>query len=165
MREIQRRLASNTPQLISHLREIQVPMFRTTQLKDGVKTEVEKVKAPGYVFLRGNVKELFTLVKRTDGVTGWVGGDNPLPMSEREMAQLLDRQKSEDTLRQSGPSFQVGSLVRVVQGPMADFEGRVVAVDEPHAKLTIEVAIFGRNTPVSLGFSQVTPSRSSEAAG
>lgn len=154
------------------LRQIVVPTETVNELKDGEKKSVEKRTMPGYVLVQMNLNEdTWGLVRGTPGVTGFVGaGDEPIPLTQGEIDRLLKRGApasggSASTAQQTGTAgatarprvsqFTIGESVKVISGPLSDFSGEIAEINEDAAKLKVLVSIFGRETPVEVGFDQV----------
>jgi transcriptional antiterminator NusG len=101
--------------------------------------------------------ESWHLVKETPRVMGFIGGkaDKPAPISDREADAIL--QRVQDGVEKPRPKtlFEVGEVVRVVDGPFNDFNAVVEQVDYDRSRLSVAVQIFGRSTPVELDFGQV----------
>ena len=101
--------------------------------------------------------ETWHLVRSTNRVTGFLGGagNRPAPISEREVKEILSQM--EEGVEKPRPKvlFEVGELVRVKEGPFADFNGNVEEVNYEKSKVRVSVTIFGRSTPVELDFDQV----------
>jgi transcriptional antiterminator NusG len=94
------------------------------------------------------------LVKNTPGVTGFVGASNkPVPLNQVEIDRLLHRESAERPRARA--QFTIGETVKVVSGPLSDFSGEISEVNEDAARLKVLVSIFGRETPVEVGFDQV----------
>jgi transcription termination/antitermination protein NusG len=99
-------------------------------------------------------EDSWTLVKNTPGVTGFVGAQNkPVPLSQPEIDRLLHRETAERPRARA--QFSIGESVKVVSGPLSDFTGEISEVNEDAARLKVLVSIFGRETPVEVGFDQV----------
>jgi len=130
--------------------EVFVPMEDEIEIKDGKRRHVQKRIFPGYVL----VKMIMTdVVRNTPGVTGFVGsGNKPVPLQEIELRSILKQVKQEPQIR---VEFQVGESVRVVDGPFADFLGKVDEINAEKGKLKVLVNMFGRETPVELDLLQV----------
>jgi transcriptional antiterminator NusG len=137
------------------VKEIVVPTEQTVETKNGQKVQSEKRVFPGYVMVNMKMTDdSWALVKNTPGVTGFVGSDNkPMPLNEEEVARILDTTTVEKP--KAVAQFSAGETVRVMSGPLADFNGEVSEVNEDQNKLTVLVNIFGRETPAQLGFDQV----------
>jgi transcriptional antiterminator NusG len=94
------------------------------------------------------------LVKNTPGVTGFVGSRNkPVPLSKPEVDRLLHRETAERPRTKA--QFAIGETVKVISGPLSDFSGEIAEINEDAAKLKVLVSIFGRETPVEVGYDQV----------
>jgi len=138
-----------------HVRHVVVPTEQVSELKDGQKIQVEKRTMPGYVLVNMEMTDdAWSLVKNTPGVTGFVGSRNkPLPLSKPEVDRLLHRETAERP--RSKAQFEVGETVKVIAGPLSDFSGEIAEINEDAAKLKVLVSIFGRETPVEVGYEQV----------
>jgi transcriptional antiterminator NusG len=137
------------------VRQIVVPTETVSEMKDNQKITVEKRTMPGYVLVNMDLNEdSWSLVKNTPGVTGFVGASNePVPLTQGEVDRLL---KKEVAVRErTRAQFAIGESVKVVQGPLADFSGEISEINEDASRLKVLVSIFGRETPVEVGFDQV----------
>ena len=137
--------------------EILVPTEHVVEIRRGRKVNTERKFFPGYVLVKCDLSDqVFSLIKNTPKVTGFLGADNkPMPISEDEanrikgqVADGVERPKA--TIR-----FEVGETVKVADGPFASFSGIVEEVDEDRSRVKVAVSIFGRPTPVELEFGQV----------
>lgn len=138
--------------------EILVPTEEVVEMRGGQKRKSERKFFPGYVLVHMEMNEAtWHLVKDCPKVMGFIGGtaDKPAPISDREAAAIL--QRVEDGVEKPKPKtlFEPGEVVRVVDGPFADFNGVVEEVNYEKSRLQVAVLIFGRSTPVELEFSQV----------
>ena len=143
--------------LAEKFEEVLVPTEKVVELRRGRKVDTERKFFPGYVLVKCNLSDpVFSLIKNTPKVTGFLGADNkPMPISEDE-AMRIKGQVAEGVERPKPTvSFEVGETVRVADGPFASFNGLVEEVDEQRARLKVAVSIFGRPTPVELEFGQV----------
>lgn len=140
-----------------HLRQIVVPTETVTEIKDGQKESKEKRTMPGYVLVNMEMnEESWSLVKNTPGVTGFVGASNePVPLTQPEVDRLLHRADATATKVPTKAQFNIGESVKVVSGPLSDFSGEISEINQDAAKLKVLVSIFGRETPVEVGFDQV----------
>src|SRR6476469_9809680 len=137
------------------IRSVLVPTEIVSEMKDGQKVSQEKRTMPGYVLVNMDLNEdSWQLVKGTPGVTGFVGASNePVPLTQMEVDRLL---KKEVAVRErTRASFAIGESVKVISGPLADFSGEISEINEDAARLKVLVSIFGRETPVEVGFDQV----------
>ena len=138
--------------------EILVPTEEVVEIRSGQKRKSERKFFPGYVLVKMVLDdETWHLVRRTHRVMGFIGGtsDRPAPISEKEANAILNR--IEEGVAKPKPKrlFEVGEVVRVIDGPFADFNGVVEDVNYEKSRLNVAVMIFGRSTPVELEFSQV----------
>jgi transcriptional antiterminator NusG len=101
--------------------------------------------------------ESWHLVKSTPRVMGFIGGtaERPVPISDREAQAILQKIETGAETPRPKTLFEAGEVVRVVDGPFADFNGVVEEVDYEKSRVKVAVLIFGRSTPVDLEFSQV----------
>ena len=137
------------------VRQVVVPTETVTELKDNQKQSVEKRTMPGYVLVNMELNDdSWQLVKGTPGVTGFVGASNePVPLTQAEVDRLLHQETAERP--RSRAQFSIGESIKVVSGPLSDFSGEISEVNEDGQKLKVLVSIFGRETPVEVGFDQV----------
>src|ERR671928_546208 len=137
------------------VRQVVVPTETTSEMKDGQKITVEKRTMPGYVLVNMDLNEdSWSVVKNTPGVTGFVGAQQkPVPLSQGEVDRLLNRETAERPRTRA--QFSIGESVKVVSGPLSDFSGEIAEINEDASKLKVLVSIFGRETPVEVGFDQV----------
>jgi transcriptional antiterminator NusG len=145
--------------LDSFVDEVAVPTESVNEVFKGKKRTVERKVFPGYVLAKLNMTDdVYHLVKNTPKVTGFLGSQNkPMPISDAEASRILNT-KAEETpaakVRKKA-NFEIGDSVRVLDGPFASFNGLVEEIDFDHGRVKVSVSIFGRATPVELGFEQV----------
>jgi transcriptional antiterminator NusG len=135
-----------------------VPMEEVVEIKNGQKKTTERKFFPGYVFVEMVMDDdTWHLVKHTNKVTGFVGGGKtrPSPISEAEVSKIVSQMQEGTEKPRHKVEFVVGEMVRVKEGPFADFNGSIEDVNYEKNKVRVAVTIFGRSTPVELEFSQV----------
>ena len=139
------------------VRQIVIPTEQVSEIKEGQKVQTERRTMPGYVLVNMDLNDdSWTLVKGTPGVTGFVGPQNrPVPLSQTEVDRLLNREVEAGGRPRPRAQFAIGESVKVVSGPLSDFSGEISEINEDAAKLKVLVSIFGRETPVEVGFDQV----------
>jgi len=122
------------------------------ELKNGVEKKADKKMFPGYVLINMVMNDdTWYVVRNTRGVTGFVGpGSKPVPLTEEEMASL-GFHREEDVL----VDFEVGDMVVVISGAWKDTVGAIKAINDSKKTITMHVEMFGRETPVELGFAEV----------
>ena len=136
---------------------IEIPTESVTEIKDGGRrVETEKKVFPGYVLVRMELDDRsWAAVRNTQGVTGFVGGQgNPSPLTREEYNKIMKR-TSHEAPKKTSTSIEVGQSVKVISGPLAEFDGVVSEVSPESGKVKVLVSIFGRETPVELSFDQV----------
>ena len=141
--------------------EVLVPVEEVVEMKGGQKKTAERKIFPGYVLVQMEMEDdTWHLVKSTPKVTGFVGGTatKPAPISEKEVQSIMDQMREGVEKPKPKVLFEVGESVRVIDGPFTDFNGNVEEVNYDKSKLRVSVMIFGRATPVELGFGQVEKS-------
>lgn len=136
---------------------IEIPTESVTEIKDGGRrVETEKKVFPGYVLVRMELDDRsWAAVRNTQGVTGFVGSQgNPSPLTREEYNKIMKR-TSHEAPKKTSTSIEVGQSVKVISGPLAEFDGVVSEVSPESGKVKVLVSIFGRETPVELPFDQV----------
>ena len=155
-RNITERIARSGMQ--SKFGRILVPSEEVVEMRNGARRTTERRLFPGYVFVEMVMEDdTWHLVKHTSKVTGFVGGakNRPAPISEDEIRKIVDQMQEGTEKPRHKIEFMVGEMVRVKDGPFADFNGSVEEVNYEKSRLRVSVTIFGRATPVELEFSQV----------
>ena len=156
-KSLEERIARNS--MDSKFGEILVPTEEVVEMKEGVKRRSERKFFPGYVLVEMKMEDdTWHLVKECPKVLGFIGGtkDNPTPITNREAEEILNRIQEGVEKPRPKTLFEVGELVRVIDGPFADFNGAVEEVNYDKSRLRVSVSIFGRSTPVELEFGQVS---------
>lgn len=131
--------------------EVRVPMQDVVEMKNGAKKNVQKKLFPGYVLINMVMNDdTWYVVRNTRGVTGFVGpGSKPVPLTEAEMKPLGIRTENITV------DFAEGDTIAVVAGVWKDTVGMVQRIDYGKQTATINVDLFGRETPVEIGFAEV----------
>ena len=131
---------------------IEIPTEVVTEIKEGGRrVETERKVFPGYVL----DDRCWAAVRNTPGVTGFVGSQgNPAPLTREEFNKIMKR-TSPEAPKKTSTSLEVGQAIKVVSGPLAEFDGIVSEVSPDAGKVKVLVSIFGRETPVELSFDQV----------
>jgi len=150
------------------IRQIVVPTETVQEVKDNQKVAVEKRTMPGYLLVEMEMDaNSWQLVKGTPGVINLVGegkqGEDvkPVPLTRAEVDRLLKRDQAPTpgagatAVSRPAAQYSVGEQVKVISGPLSDFSGEIAEINEDAAKLKVLVSIFGRETPVEVGFDQV----------
>ena len=138
--------------------EVLVPTEEVVEMRAGQKRKSERKFFPGYVLVQMVMDETsWHLVRSVPRVMGFIGGtsDRPAPISDKEADAILNRLQESVDKPKPKTLFEAGEVVRVSDGPFADFQGVVEEVDYEKSRLKVSVLIFGRSTPVELEFGQV----------
>ena len=135
--------------------DVLVPTQDKIEIKGGKKTSVKEKIFPGYILVKMVLDDnTWAAVRTTQGVTAFVGiGNKPTPIPNSEVASIVRfTQIQQPTFKQV---FEVSDTVKIVDGPFAEFIGKIESVDSEKGKVRVLVSIFGRETPVELDFLQV----------
>lgn len=137
--------------------EILVPTEQVVEVRKGRKIESERKFFPGYVLVKMVMTDAaHHLVKNTPKVTGFLGSTTkPLPVSEKEVQRIVGKIAEGVDAPRPMITFDVGEIVKVVDGPFQSFNGSVESVDDENARLKVLINIFGQGTPVELNYTQV----------
>jgi transcriptional antiterminator NusG len=134
-----------------------VPTEEIVELVKGKRKTSSRKFYPGYILVRMELNdETWHLINSTAKVTGFVGGrEKPMPISDEEAEQILNRMETGKLKPQPKYFFEPGDEIRVIDGPFKNFNGIVDEVNPEKGKIRVLVSIFGRSTPVELEFVQV----------
>jgi transcription termination/antitermination protein NusG len=142
--------------------QIEVPVHKVTEIKQGKRQQVQEKVLPGYILVRMELTdESWAVVRNTPGVTGFVGlSSRPSALSLHEVAGLLapepeEQVKQAEAAKSPTVDYEVGESVTVMDGPFATLPATVNEINADSQKLRVLVSIFGRETPVELSFDQV----------
>ncbi|MBW6468194.1 MAG: transcription termination/antitermination protein NusG [Coriobacteriia bacterium] len=139
--------------------DVLIPKESVTDFKAGGKRVTSEKKVfPGYILVQMELDDdSWYVVRNTPGVTGFVGSQGkPVPLSRAEFDRIAQRTAVGPKQKTTTTDFAEGMAVKVTHGPLADFDGVISEVNLDQAKVKVMVSIFGRETPVELGFDQVT---------
>jgi transcription termination/antitermination protein NusG len=133
------------------IKEVSVPMQEQVEMKNGKRKVSMKKTFPGYVMVKMVMTdESWYIVRNTRGVTGFVGpGSKPVPLSDAELESMGIQEKV------SLIDVSMGDSVKVISGPFENFIGVVEGVNHEKQKIKVNISMFGRETPVELGFEQI----------
>ena len=137
--------------LENEILEVRIPMEEVVELSNGAKKKVQKKLFPGYVLINMYMNDdTWYVVRNTRGVTGFVGpGSKPVPLTEAEMRPLGIREENVVV------DFGVGDMVTVIAGVWKDTVGVIQSMNESKQTVTINVELFGRETPVEISFAEI----------
>lgn len=143
--------------LTDYVSQVLIPTEKVVQVRNGKRIVKERNYLPGYVLVEAElVGEIAYLLRNTPNVLGFLGGmDNPTPIRQSEINRILGtvdelQESADDTLE-----FVLGEVVKVNTGPFSGFNGTIEEINTEKKKLKVMVKIFGRSTPVELGYMQV----------
>ena len=136
--------------------EILIPTESVLEMVRGQKRTTTRKLYPGYMFIQMDLTDhTYHLVKNTSNITGFLGGNKPVPVKESEIQQINSQMAEGAEKPKPKVLFEEGENVRVIDGPFSNFTGMVEEVKPEKQKLRVLVSIFGRATPVELDFAQV----------
>lgn len=136
--------------------QVLLPIERVQEVRNGRKVTSERRMYPGYVFIEMEMNDAtWHLVNSTPRVIEFLGNNNPVVLSDAEVANIMNAASMSAEKPRPKIEFEIGEQVRVKSGAFKDFTGRVDAVDYDKSRLNVYVSIFGRDTPVDLAFNEV----------
>ncbi|MCR5345222.1 MAG: transcription termination/antitermination protein NusG [Lachnospiraceae bacterium] len=137
--------------LENEILEVSVPEQDVVELKDGVRKQATRKMFPGYVLIKMVMNDdTWYVVRNTRGVTGFVGpGSKPVPLTEEEMANLGIKRENIEV------DFEVGEVITVIGGVWKDTVGPIASINDRKQSVTINVDMFGRETPVEISFADI----------
>ena len=144
--------------LTDFVSQVLIPTEKVVQVRNGKRIVKEKNYLPGYVLVEAElVGEIAYLLRNTPNVLGFLGGmDNPTPIRQAEINRILGTvDELQETTDDTSLEFALGEVVKVNTGPFSGFNGTVEEINTEKKKLKVMVKIFGRSTPVELGYTQV----------
>lgn len=136
--------------------EILIPAAKMKQFFDTSDAMKDQQLFPGYMLIEMQAnQETIRLVQQTPRIMRFLGGKEPVPLSQREIDRVLAQVRGEMVVAGEKHEFEIGKEVEITEGPFASFVGIIDSINNESEKLTVMVSIFGRMTPVELGFDQV----------
>tara|TARA_R110002012_G_scaffold17930_2_gene66628 strand:- start:1740 stop:2294 length:555 start_codon:yes stop_codon:yes gene_type:complete len=141
--------------------QVLVPTEKVIQIRNGKKTNKEKVYFPGYIMIKANLTgEIPHIIKSVTNVIGFLGetkGGDPVPLRQSEVNRMLGKvdELSLEADTNVAIPFNIGETVKVIDGPFNGFDGTIEKINEEKRKLEVMVKIFGRKTPLELSYMQV----------
>ena len=143
--------AAENRRMTDLIKEVRIPMETVTEFTDGGEKTIERKVFPGYVLVKMTLTdESWHLVRNVRGATGFVGSDGKaVPLTEQEIYDLGVE------IRTVNLDYEVGDTVKVLDGPLTGFLGKVEEIDIPGNSVSVVVSMFGRETPVDLEIDQV----------
>ena len=143
--------------LQEHFGKVLVPTEEVVEMRAGQKRRSERKFFPGYVLVEMDLNDdTWHLVKNTPKVSTFLGSKGmPIPISNTEAAKISEQVLQGIQKPRPSVEFEIGEVIKVIDGPFASFDGMIEQIDEDKARLRVAVSIFGRSTPVDLDYSQV----------
>ena len=144
-----------------------IPTEKVVEVRRGKKITTTRKFFPGYILVRMDLyakndagvlerdQDAWYFVRNIQGVMGFLGGDNPVPLSPEEVADIMRPVSGGESDIKPKITFSIGEVVRIKDGAFENFEGAINEIDAERGKLKLMVSIFGRSTPVELEFWQV----------
>ena len=143
--------------LANNISQVLIPTVKQATLRNGKRVVKEKVSLPGYVFVEANLKgDVAHTLRFMPNVLGFLGGlDEPTPVPQADINRMLGTADETELEESMDVPYAVDDTVKVTDGPFSGFSGVIEEVDSQKHKLKVMVKIFGRKTPLELGFMQV----------
>ena len=141
----------------THVSQVLLPMEKHASLRNGKRVVKEKISLPGYVFVEAAlVGDVAHMLRFIPNCLGFLGGmDNPVPVPQAEINRMLGTVEETELADEIDIPYMVDETVKVTDGPFSGFSGVIEEVNTEKHKLKVMVKIFGRKTPLELGFMQV----------
>jgi len=143
--------------LSSHVSQVLIPMEKHASMRNGKRVIKEKISLPGYVLVEAElVGDVAHTLRFIPNVLGFLGGlDNPTPVKQSDINRILGTVEETEIQDEVNIPYLVDETVKVTDGPFSGFSGIIEEVNTEKRKLKVMVKIFGRKTPLELGFMQV----------
>ena len=158
---IDKRIKSEEMQ--DYISQVLIPTEKVSEIKKGKRTTTVRKFFPGYLLVKmrlldekGQLMEKpWYFIRDTGGIIGFIGGDRPVPLRKDEVDSLLAQIQERGEKVKPKVNYDVGDQVKITEGPFLSCTGVIEEIDPDRGKLKVSVAIFGRNTPVEVEYSQV----------
>ena len=158
----ERKVRSNIEALIEveelgeYVGRVLIPTENVSEVKGGKKKITTRLFFPGYILVEMELNErTYHFIRQTNGVLGFLGDQEPIPLKEKEVAGILDQIEAKKEKVKPKVLFEVGEPVKVTEGPFVNFSGVINEINPDKGKLKVMVSIFGRSTPLELEYWQV----------
>ncbi len=137
--------------------EVLIPSAKVKSLFGATQpSKEERQLFPGYLLVEMEMSpEAMRLIQSTPKILRFLGGKEPVPLSQKEINRIISQIKGEVAIAPKKSEFAIGNEVEIAEGPFSSFMGLIEKVDEGNERLTVMVSIFGRMTPIELGFGQI----------
>lgn len=163
---LERRLSSDSDtdkELQEEILQVYVPISTTVKNEDGKRKVKSGPTYPGYVLINSMHQigphvensigqRSWSFVQETPGVMNFLGNANPSPLSAEDVERMLESSTVEETAPIPEVTYSVGDKVRVIEGPFSSFTAEILGIDTQRQRLSLSITIFGRSTPLELGF-------------
>ena len=143
--------------LARNVSQVLIPLEKHASVRNGKRYVKEKVSLPGYVFIQADLSgDIASLIRFMPNVLGFLGGtDHPIPVKQNEINRMLGMAEETAIVEETDIPYEVNETVKVTDGPFSGFSGIIEEINTEKHKLKVMVKIFGRKTPLELGFMQV----------
>ena len=147
----------HNPLLTQYVSQVLIPLEKHATLRNGKRVVKEKIALPGYVLVEAELKgDVAHTLRFMPNVLGFLGGlDNPTPVKQADVNRILGTAEETEIVDDIAIPFVVDETVKVTDGPFSGFSGVIEEVNAEKHKLKVMVKIFGRKSPLELGFMQV----------
>ena len=142
--------------LAEKVQQILIPTEQIAEIREGKKKISQRKFYPGYILVQVEMNDdLWHVIRGTPRVTGFLGGERPVPLQESEMETIFEQIGKAQARPRPKTLFEEGEPVKITSGPFVNFQGVVEEVNPQRGKIRITVSIFGRQTPLEVDFEQV----------
>lgn len=142
--------------LTDQVEQVLIPTEEIAEIREGKKKLSQRKFYPGYLLVRLAMSdELWHIIRDTPRVTGFLGGDHPVPLQEGEIETIFEQIGKAKARPRPKTQFEEGEPVKITSGPFVNFQGVIEEVNAQRGKVRITVSIFGRQTPLEVDFEQI----------